>query len=207
MTDIIILTKADRGISKETLISLAKYTLDNRVVLHTDKDINWFSGERLTEYRLKAVKKSTTDWVFLLDSDDEVLQPLFPTDKLDSFDYVLFPFQDVRGNVKFIGDCSSQRICGFHMVLAKRDVAIAALEYACMGRFYREDAAYIIWLMENCVGAQAAPILVHKIGDHLPNEMPKLREIMKQECKEIWRKRLLKIRQDILPRLPLVEVI
>jgi hypothetical protein len=195
--DIAMITNT--GVFKKTRSSLDRYVEEEQIILHTNKGVDWSNGERLAEHRLQVVKETKSDWVFLLDHDDELVRSPLVISQLKTFDYVLFPFYDTNGRIRTAGTCSSQRAFGFHMIIAQREAAIAALKYVQEGRFYRDDTAYLIWLIENCRGAQMSQILVRKSRDHLPIEVPELRETMKQECREIWRNRLFRIRQNILP--------
>ena len=124
MIDIIIVTKADRGISKETLFSLVKYAQKERVILNTGLGVDWMAGERITDFRLAEAKKVTAEWVYFLDDDDELLCSLPNVSLLDDYDYILGPLVD-KGRLRSLEKCSSYRVFGFHMILAKKEVAIA----------------------------------------------------------------------------------
>lgn len=204
MTDIIILTKADRGISKETLISLAKYASEDRVIIYSNEGVNWQAGERLSDYRRLAIRKAVADWVYFLDDDDELLMPFPNMEYLEEYDYILVPLCD-GGKIRSLENCSTKRLFGFHMVLAKRRIAIEALQDVCNKRYWSEDTAYLIWLIENCKGAKAQEVLVQKNGDRIPFEVPGFREGARGENKEIFRDRLFKIRENILPNLPVIS--
>lgn len=205
MPDIVMLTKADRPISEATLVSLVKYAQENRVILSTNSGVNWMGGEKLIDYRLAAIKKAAADGVYFLDDDDELLRPLPSTEQLAGYDYVLAPLID-KGKVRSLSTCSSRRLFGFHMTLARREIAIAALEYAHSRRFWSEDTAYCIWIIENCKGAKLTEALVQKNGDRIPYEVAGFREGAKLENHEVWRDRLFKIRQNVLPQLPIASL-
>ena len=203
--DILILTKADRGISKETLISLARFAHRNRIIIYPNLGANWAAGERLSDYRRLAIKKATADWVYFLDDDDELLRPLPEVEQLTKYDYLLVPLCD-RGKIRSLETCSSKRLFGFHMVVAKREIATRALQYGYSLRFWREDTAYCLWIVENCKGAKIQEALVRKNGDRIPLEVPGFREGARRENLKLFRKRLFVAREKILPTLPIVDV-
>lgn len=196
MVDIVMITNT--GIFDETRCSLNFYAEHEQIVLCTNSGVDWNNGERLAEHRLQAVKESTADWVFLLDHDDLLVRPLFQLILPDMVEYVLFPFYDTRDRFKSIMSCGFQRAFGFHMIIAKREAAIAALQYVCDGGFYRDDTAYLTWLVENTNGTFCSDAIARKVGDHLPIEVPELREVMKQECNDIWKSRLTELRKKVL---------
>lgn len=205
MIDIIILTKANRGISKQTLVSLAKYASESRIILYPNEGVNWSAGEKLSDYRYSAIQKATADWIYFLDDDDELLRPLPEVEQLQKYDYVLVPLCD-KGKIRSLENCSTKRLFGFHMTLARREVAFRSLQFGCDKRYWSEDTAYLIWLIENCKGAKMQEALVQKNGDRIPFEVPGFREGARQENLNIFRNRLLAIRKDILPNLPLCGI-
>lgn len=205
MVDIVILTKADRGISKETLVSIAKFAPKQRVILSINSGVMWEKGEKLVDYRLQAVRQTVGDWVYFLDDDDELINSFPEFSQLKLFDYVLMPLCD-KGKVRSLMTCSKKRLFGFHIMMVKRAPAIRALEYAYTNQFWREDVAYCIWLIENYRGAVISEPLVQKNGDRIPHEVVGFREGDKQEHNAIWLDRLLAVRENILSSLPLVTL-
>lgn len=87
-------TTPDHGLSKNTLESVYKYADDLPWIVDVGGKVDW-ANTHIGHYRLKALSGVTTDFVFCLDSDDELVNR-FPRNPGSYSRYDAWIFQSIR---------------------------------------------------------------------------------------------------------------
>lgn len=89
---------AHHSLSQNTIKGVMNYLNQYPLFVSYNKGVDWLNTN-IGTYRLKAARKVTTPWLFFLDSDDEVLNPLPDLNNFMDYDAILFQFVRDDGTI------------------------------------------------------------------------------------------------------------
>lgn len=195
--DIIMITEAPVGVATKTLISLAKYAPECNCLIKPNMGLNRKKGDLIQEQRMSALRKSSSEYVLIMDDDDELISPVPSTALISDYDAVLFRYQQDFGEKKDFRTCRPSQIFIFCGVILKKEVAVKALEYTVKEKYLREDIGFFYFIMTNNFNVHfSEKILINKIGQREPKRGQWLRSGFQCEFDLVWRDRINKIRRN-----------
>lgn len=190
--DIVLITEAAVGVPTTIFVSVARFAPDSLILIKPNEGLDRENGERGVDDRLWLVERSLTDWVLVMDDDDELISPMPSCQKLDKTggDAVFYNFLKNDKVVDFM-TCHPYKAHGFCGIIAKRSLVLSALEYTKKMRFLREDVGFlfrILMLAEE--PKRVKQPLIRKIDDREPKRNAWLRNGMAREVDRVWRTEL-----------------
>lgn len=190
--DIVLITEAAVGVSTTTFVSIARFAPDSLILIKPNEGLDREAGDRGQDERLRVAERAGTDWLLVMDDDDELIFPVPSCQELDDTggDVVFYSFLKNDKIIDFM-TCQPHQAHGFCGIIAKRSLVLSAFEYTKKMRFLREDIGFFSQLV--VLSEKPKRInrpLIRKIGDREPSRNAWLRRGMLKEVDQVWRTEL-----------------